>query len=50
MLDHVDGLREAADRGDALFGTVDSWVVWNLTGGPTVGSTSPTSPTRAARC
>jgi glycerol kinase len=33
MLDNVEGLREAAERGEALFGTVDSWIVWNLTGG-----------------
>ena len=37
MLDHVNGLREAADRGDALFGTVDAWIIWNLTGGPDRG-------------
>ena len=33
LLEHVDGLRAAAERGHALFGTVDSWLVWNLTGG-----------------
>jgi glycerol kinase len=33
MLEHVDGLRASAERGDAVFGTVDSWVIWNLTGG-----------------
>jgi glycerol kinase len=33
ILDHVDGVREAAQRGDAVFGTIDSWVIWNLTGG-----------------
>src|SRR6476646_11777353 len=48
MLDHVDGLREAADRGDALFGTVDSWVVWNLTGGPN-GGQHVTDVTNASR-
>lgn len=30
---HVEGAREAADRGDLCVGTVDSWLVWNLTGG-----------------
>jgi len=35
MLDHVDGLRADAERGDALFGTVDTWLLWNLTGGET---------------
>ena len=33
ILDHVDGVRAAADRGRALFGTVDTWMVWHLTGG-----------------
>ncbi len=33
LLEHLDGLRADAERGDALFGTVDSWLVWNLTGG-----------------
>ncbi len=30
---HVDGVRERAHRGELLFGTIDSWLVWNLTGG-----------------
>jgi glycerol kinase len=34
MLQHVDGLRDAARRGRAIFGTIDSWLIWNLTGGP----------------
>ena len=34
LLENVDGLRAAAEQGDALFGTTDSWVVWHLTGGP----------------
>ena len=33
ILDHVDGARERARRGEVLFGTVDSWLVWKLTGG-----------------
>ena len=33
LLEHVPGLREQATRGDALFGTVDSWLLWRLTGG-----------------
>ncbi len=32
LLDHVDGLRAAAERGDALFGNIDTWLIWNLTG------------------
>ncbi|UVA77839.1 glycerol kinase GlpK [Pandoraea commovens] len=33
ILDNVDGAREAADAGHLAFGTVDSWLVWHLTGG-----------------
>ncbi len=33
ILDHVDGAREKAQRGDLAFGTVDSWLVWKLTRG-----------------
>ncbi len=33
LLDNNESVRRAVDRGDALFGTVDSWLVWNLTGG-----------------
>jgi glycerol kinase len=33
LLDQVPGARDAATRGDLLFGTMDSWVTWNLTGG-----------------
>ncbi|MFQ5554973.1 MAG: glycerol kinase GlpK [Acidimicrobiia bacterium] len=32
LLDHVDGLRERAAAGEARFGTMDSWIIWNLTG------------------
>ena len=32
ILDNVDGVRADAERGDALFGTTDSWLIWNLTG------------------
>ncbi len=32
MLDHVPGLREQASTGRAVFGTIDSWLLWNLTG------------------
>ncbi|RXZ78483.1 glycerol kinase [Paenibacillaceae bacterium] len=35
ILDHVDGAREQAQQGDLLFGTVDSWLIWKLTGGQT---------------
>lgn len=33
ILDHVDGARERAERGELLFGTVDTWLIWNLTKG-----------------
>ena len=33
MLDNIPGLREAADRGDAIFGNVDTFLIWHLTGG-----------------
>jgi len=32
LLDHVDGLRERAVAGEVLFGTIDTWLIWNLTG------------------
>jgi glycerol kinase len=32
LLDHVDGLRERAEAGEVLFGTMDSWLIWKLTG------------------
>ena len=32
LLDNVDGARVAAERGDVLFGTIDSWLIWKLTG------------------
>ena len=38
ILEHVPGVRESAIRGDALFGTLDTWVIWWLTGGPDNGS------------
>ena len=33
ILDHVDGARKKAENGDLLFGTIDSWLIWKLTGG-----------------
>ena len=32
MLDNVPGAREKADRGELLFGTVETWLIWQLTG------------------
>lgn len=33
LLDHVPGLREKAEQGDVLFGTIDTWLLWKLSGG-----------------
>jgi glycerol kinase len=38
ILDNVDGVRERAQRGEVLFGNIDSWCIWNLTGGPEGGA------------
>ncbi|MCC5930458.1 MAG: glycerol kinase GlpK [Cyclobacteriaceae bacterium] len=33
ILDNIDGARKKAEKGDLLFGTIDSWLIWNLSGG-----------------
>ena len=33
ILDNVEGAREKADRGELLFGTIDTWLIWKLSGG-----------------
>lgn len=48
ILDNIEGVREAAERGDALFGNIDSWIIWNLTGG-TNGGVHITDVTNASR-
>jgi glycerol kinase len=48
ILDHVEGARERAERGELAFGTPDSWVLWNLTGGPK-GGVHATDVTNASR-
>jgi glycerol kinase len=48
ILEHVEGAREAAEAGDLLFGTPDTWVVWNLTGGSD-GGIHITDATNASR-
>jgi glycerol kinase len=48
ILDNVAGAREAARNGDALFGTIDTWAIWNLTGGPD-GGLHVTDVTNASR-
>ncbi len=46
-LDHVDGARARADRGELAFGTIDSWLLWKLTGGK-VHVTDATNASRTA--
>lgn len=48
ILDHVSGVAEAAEKGDAVFGNIDTWILWNLTGG-TRGGIHVTDPTNASR-
>ncbi|WP_019904164.1 glycerol kinase GlpK [Methylobacterium sp. 77] len=48
LLDRVPGARAAAEAGDVLFGTIDTWLVWNLTGGPQ-GGLHITDATNASR-
>ena len=48
IIDNVPGVREGAENGDIVFGNIDTWVVWNLTGGPD-GGVHVTDPTNASR-
>jgi glycerol kinase len=48
LLDNVPNARAMAEAGEAIFGTIDSWVVWNLTGGPD-GGLHVTDVTNASR-
>ena len=48
LLDNVTGLRQAVERGEALFGNMDSWLIWNLTGGAQ-GGVHVTDVTNASR-
>lgn len=45
ILDHIEGARESAERGELLMGTIDSWIIWNLTN----GTTHATDYTNASR-
>ena len=47
LLDHVEGARTRAEAGELAFGTVDSWLLWKLTGG-TVHATDATNASRTA--
>jgi glycerol kinase len=48
ILDNVDGARAKAENGELLFGNMDTWVLWNMTGGPD-GGVHVTDPTNASR-
>jgi len=48
ILDNVDGVRTAAEAGEAIFGNTDSWLIWNLTGGSS-GGVHVTDVTNASR-
>jgi glycerol kinase len=48
ILDNVDGVRSKAESGDVLFGNIDTWVIWQLTGGPD-GGVHVTDVTNASR-
>jgi glycerol kinase len=45
ILENVPGARDRAEKGDLVFGTIDTWLIWNLTG----GSVHATDPTNASR-
>jgi glycerol kinase len=48
ILENVDGIREKSEAGDVIFGNIDSWVIWQLTGG-TDGGVHVTDVTNASR-
>jgi len=48
ILENVDGIREKAESGDVVFGNIDTWVIWQLTGGPD-GGVHITDVTNASR-
>ncbi|HEV7451387.1 MAG TPA: glycerol kinase GlpK [Pseudonocardiaceae bacterium] len=48
VLDQVDGARQRANNGELCFGTMDSWLLWNMTGGPS-GGLHVTDATNASR-
>jgi glycerol kinase len=49
ILDNVDGARAAAEAGDLMFGNIDTWVIWNLTGGTDGGGVHVTDVSNASR-
>lgn len=49
LLDTVPGARGRAEKGELAFGTIDSWLIWNLTGGASGGASHVTDATNASR-
>ncbi len=49
ILENVDGAKDRAEAGELLFGTIDTWVLWNLTGGAENGGVHVTDVTNASR-
>ena len=49
ILDNVEGARASAEAGDLMFGNIDSWVIWNLTGGTDGGGVHITDVSNASR-
>src|SRR6201996_3558274 len=46
ILDNVPGVRARAERGDLLFGTIDTWLIWKLTSGHNIHVTDPSNASR----
>ncbi len=49
LMENAPGVREGVERGEVLFGTIDSWLIWKLTGGPGSGAVHVTDVTNASR-
>ena len=49
ILENVPGVRAAAERGEAIFGNIDTWIIWNLTGGPDGGPSTAPNGRRSGR-
>ena len=45
ILDNIEGARDRAEKGELCFGTIDTWLLWNLTGGK-VHATDPSNASR----
>lgn len=49
LIENVKAVKEAVESGDALFGTIDTWLIWNLTGGVVKGGLHVTDVSNASR-